>query len=176
MILLYYPGYLRERVAQQRDAGGCVCSGCGLLLRLSHWWSAFQHRGAYICCYRERHAGPIPLLLTSTRRKIRLIESSAKCHYLKKLTSKGILRQVFIHLMPPPLLGFCLGCGVAILQVLNLVRNRALNSCRIWSPTQLSLYHRFATPLPPSLFQVRGAIVHKAGSKNTNITDIISSL
>ncbi len=28
--------------------------------------------------------------------------------------------------------------GVAILQVLNLVRNRVLNSCRIWSTTQLS--------------------------------------
>jgi hypothetical protein len=32
---------------------------------------------------------------------------------------------------------FVLG-GVAILQVLNLVRNRVLNSCRIWSATQLN--------------------------------------
>jgi hypothetical protein len=29
------------------------------------------------------------------RRKIRLIESNAKCHYLKQLTSKGTLRHVF---------------------------------------------------------------------------------
>jgi hypothetical protein len=28
-------------------------------------------------------------------RKIRLIESNAKCRYLKKLTCKGTLRQVF---------------------------------------------------------------------------------
>jgi hypothetical protein len=32
---------------------------------------------------------------------------------------------------------FCLG-GVANLQVLNLVRNRVLNSCRLWSTTQLN--------------------------------------
>ncbi len=43
------------------------------------------------------------------RRKIRLIESNAKCRYLKKLTLKGTLRQLFIYLRPPPLLGFCLG-------------------------------------------------------------------
>jgi hypothetical protein len=36
------------------------------------------------------------------RRKIRLIESNAKCPYLKKLTCKGILRQVFICLRPTP--------------------------------------------------------------------------
>jgi hypothetical protein len=29
------------------------------------------------------------------RRKIRLIECNAKCRYLKKLTCKGTLRQVF---------------------------------------------------------------------------------
>jgi hypothetical protein len=29
--------------------------------------------------------------------------------YLKKLTCKGTLGQVFICLSPPPLLGFCLG-------------------------------------------------------------------
>ncbi len=43
------------------------------------------------------------------RRKIRLIEGNAKCRHLKKLTCKGTLRQVFICLRPPPLLGFCLG-------------------------------------------------------------------
>ncbi len=45
----------------------------------------------------------------STRRKVRLIESNAKCRYLKKLTCKGTLRQVFIGLRPPPLQGFCWG-------------------------------------------------------------------
>jgi hypothetical protein len=38
------------------------------------------------------------------RRKIRMIESNAKCRYLKKLTRKGALRQVFICLRPPPFL------------------------------------------------------------------------
>ncbi len=46
--------------------------------------------------------------LCVARRKIILIESNAKC-YLKKLTCKGALRQVFICLRHPPLLGFCLG-------------------------------------------------------------------
>ncbi len=41
------------------------------------------------------------------RRKIRLIESNAKCRYLKKFTCKGTLRPVFICLSSPPLLGFC---------------------------------------------------------------------
>ncbi len=45
--------------------------------------------------------------------------------------------------------------GVAILLVLNLVRNRVLNFCRIWSTTQLNT----PTPLPrshtPSVFTVR---------------------
>ncbi len=46
------------------------------------------------------------------RRKIRLIEGSAKCRHLKKLTCKGTLRQVFTvyiseaqnPIPPPPLL------------------------------------------------------------------------
>ncbi len=41
------------------------------------------------------------------RRKIVLIKSNAKCRYQKKFTCKGTLRQVFICLRPPPLLGFC---------------------------------------------------------------------
>jgi hypothetical protein len=39
-------------------------------------------------------------------RKIRLIESNAKCRHLKKVTWKGTLRQLFICLRPPPLLGW----------------------------------------------------------------------
>jgi hypothetical protein len=41
------------------------------------------------------------------RRKIRLIESNAKC--LKRFTFKGTLRLVFTLSEAPPLLGFCLG-------------------------------------------------------------------
>ncbi len=40
---------------------------------------------------------------------INYIETTAKCRHLKKWTCKGTLRQVFICLRPPPLLGFCLG-------------------------------------------------------------------
>jgi hypothetical protein len=43
------------------------------------------------------------------RKMIRLIKNNAKCRYLKKFTCKGTLRQVFICLRPPPLIGFCLG-------------------------------------------------------------------
>jgi hypothetical protein len=41
--------------------------------------------------------------------RLRLIESNAKWHHLAKFTCKWTLRQVFICLKPPPLLGFCLG-------------------------------------------------------------------
>jgi hypothetical protein len=47
------------------------------------------------------------------------------------------LRQVFICLRPPPLLGFCLGWSSNI-PVLNLVRHIVLKSYRIWSPTGLN--------------------------------------
>jgi hypothetical protein len=40
---------------------------------------------------------------------INYIDTKAKCRHLKKLTCKGTLRQEFICLRPPPLLGFCLG-------------------------------------------------------------------
>ncbi len=49
------------------------------------------------------------LILETICRKIRLIERNAKCCHGKKLTCKGTLRQVFICLRSPPLLGFCLG-------------------------------------------------------------------
>jgi hypothetical protein len=52
----------------------------------------------------KRHPIPDPGSGSAT-----LIESNAKCRYLKKLTCKGTWRQVFICLRPHPLLGFCLG-------------------------------------------------------------------
>jgi hypothetical protein len=44
------------------------------------------------------------VLVKYVRRKIRLIESNARCLYLKELTCKGTLRQVFyLSEAPPPL-------------------------------------------------------------------------
>ncbi len=123
-------------------------------------------------------------------RKIRLIESNGKCRYLKKLTCKGTLRQVFICLRPPPLLGFCLGWSSNFV-VLNLVRNRVLNSCRMWSPTQLNTPHPLsATHCLYVLYfhfwegggvggrwtreKVRGGNSSQSWVKNTNMTDCIS--
>ncbi len=63
------------------------------------------------------------------RRKIKLIDSNAKCRYLKKLTCKGALRHVFICLRPPPFL---------------LVRKRVLQ----YTPAEYGLQNN-STPLPP---------------------------
>jgi hypothetical protein len=46
--------------------------------------------------------------LSTARRRIRLIQDKAKSLCLKE-TWKGTLRQVFIYLRSPPILGFCLG-------------------------------------------------------------------
>ncbi len=46
-------------------------------------------------------------LNSAYRRKIKT--NINQCRYIKKLTCKGTLRQVFIYLRPPPLLDFCLG-------------------------------------------------------------------
>ncbi len=84
------------------------------------------------------------------------IDNKAKCRHLKKLTCKGNLRQMFICLSPPPLLGFCLGWSIAILYVLNLVRYRVLNFCKIWSPTGLN------TP-PSQRLSVFTVLWHRVG-------------
>ncbi len=68
---------------------------------------------------------------------INYIDNKAICCHLKQLTCKGTLRQLFICLRPPPLLGFCFGwCSnfvgsesgqiqsVKLLQ--NMVSNRIL--------------------------------------------------
>ncbi len=107
---------------------------------------------------------------------IRLIESNAKCRHLKKFTCIGTLRQVFICLRHPTLLGYCLGWSSNFVGV-QLLQNMAQQD---------------STPPPPTLSQpltvctnvhvytvlwhreeggrwtretVRGAKVHKAGSK-----------
>jgi hypothetical protein len=48
----------------------------------------------------------------------------SKCRYLKKLTCKGTLRQMFICLRPPPLLGFCLGWST------NFVGSKSDTKCK----------------------------------------------
>ncbi len=69
------------------------------------------------------------------RRKIRLIESNAKCRHLKKLTREGTLRQVFICLRPFPLLSFCLrrssnfvGSESGQIQSVKLLQNMISNT------------------------------------------------
>jgi hypothetical protein len=42
----------------------------------------------------------VAVLINFDRRKIRFIEGNRKCRHLKKLTSNGTLRQVFICLRP----------------------------------------------------------------------------
>ncbi len=60
------------------------------------------------------------------RRKIRLIESYAKCRHRKIFTYTGTLRRgVYLSRTPPLLQVFVWGC-LAVLQVLNLVRYRVL--------------------------------------------------
>ncbi len=53
----------------------------------------------------------VPLVTVSIKSRhvlINYIDTKAKCH-LKTLTCKGIMRQVFICLGPPTLIGLCLG-------------------------------------------------------------------
>jgi hypothetical protein len=59
----------------------------------------------------------------------------------KKLTCKGTVRQVFIWLRPPPLLGFCLGWSSnsvgsksGQIQSVNLLQNMVSNTSQ-HSPT-----------------------------------------
>jgi hypothetical protein len=75
------------------------------------------------------------------RRKIGLVESNDKCSYLTKLTCKGTLRQVFICLRPPPLLGFCLGWNSNFVgpesgqkQSVKLLQNMVFNTTQHLPP------------------------------------------
>jgi hypothetical protein len=61
--------------------------------------------------------------------------------------------------------------GGSILYVLNLVRNIVLNSCRIWSTTQLNTHHSHTLSLYVNFGrgggqrEGRGGTVHKRGPK-----------
>ncbi len=75
-------------------------------------------------------------------RKIKLMESNAKCRQLKKLTCKGTLRQVFICLMPLPLLDFYLqwstnfvGSESGQIQSVKLLQNLVSNTTQHPPPT-----------------------------------------
>ncbi len=150
--------------------------------------------GDNILCKRRKCQPQMAAIHSSERRKIRLIESNAKCRYLKKLNCKGPLRQG-VHLSEAPSQVFVWG-GKAILQTLNLVRNRVASSCRIWS----CLQHN-STPPPPTSSQPHTfclyctvLLIWEGGGgqvnqrerqrgnssqswvKNTNMTDCISSL
>ncbi len=75
------------------------------LLNPSQWryaWSAMQRTTCPSCS----RTGP-PSSKRYTRRKIILIESNAKCRYLKKVTGKGTLWQVFYLSHTPPPLTHC---------------------------------------------------------------------
>ncbi len=165
----------------------------GAVVKISEWWSKRIEEGA----------GQVVLVLyiiltltrwrTETSSNLRLTQ--LQCTSLQ-LPSADIQQSMDEGTIETPIPKcrlywcFCLGwCGVAILQVLNLVRNRVLNSCRIWSTTQLN------TPPPTAthclyILQVYfgtgggvGEVREKVegqqftrGVENTNMTDCISSL
>ncbi len=72
------------------------------------------------------------------RRTIKLIEGSAKCRHVKKLTCKGTLRQLFICLRPPPLQGFGFGRSSNFVgsESSQIQTTEYKTPCKIWSPTE----------------------------------------
>ncbi len=114
------------------------------------------------------------------REKIRIIECNAKCRYLKKLPVKWLCSRCFICLRPPLPLGFCLGwCSNFVgsepgqKQSVKLLQNMV--SYTIQHPHTPSQPHTVCIYCTLTLRRgdrggVRGAIVHKAGSKITTLT------
>ncbi len=94
------------------------------------------------------------MLDCSGRRKIRLIEGNAKCRHLKKLTCKGSEAQ---NPVPPPPLTHCI---------------RMYG----YAPYTYSLREGGGRGESWTREKVRGATVHKAGSKIPTWIDCISSL
>jgi hypothetical protein len=66
---------------------GILCMACVYVIRVIKW----VHLQIFLL-FAE----------SIQRRKIRLIESNAKCRYLKKWTCKETLRQVFLSVWGPP--------------------------------------------------------------------------
>ncbi len=109
-------------------------------------------------------------------RIINYIDTKAKCRYLKKLTCKGTLRQVFICLRPPSHLGFFLGwysnfvgSESGQIQSGKLLQNMVSNRTQ-------------TTPPPRHTLSVYTVLCHRrVGSssqswvENINMTDCISS-
>ncbi len=69
------------------------------------------------------------------------IDTKAKCRHLKSWPVKGLCGR-FLSVWGPLLSNVFVWGGLSILQVMNLVRNRVLNSCWIWCLQD-------TTPLPP---------------------------
>ncbi len=69
------------------------------------------------------------------------IDAKEKCRHLKKLTCKGTLRQMYICLRPPPLLGFCLGWSCTFW---------IWSDTECWTPAEYGLQQdsKPSTPLP----------------------------
>ncbi len=88
----------------------------------------------------------------SIRRKIRLLECNAKCRYLKKLTCRGTLGQVF-YLSEAPSLPMTPYSPLTRIHVEN-----------VYLFTQV----RWGRGVELTREKVRGAIIHKAGRKYQN--------
>jgi hypothetical protein len=111
---------------------------------------------------------------------INYLDTISKMSSSKKLTCKWTLRQMFICLRPPPLLGFCLewssnfvGSESGQTQSVKLLHNMVSN--RTHHPTTPSQPHTVCIYCTSTQGRgggeswtrerVRGATVHKAGSK-----------
>ncbi len=122
---------------------------------------------------------------TLQRRKIRLIESNAKCRHVRNLPVKGLCGRC---LSVCPLPGYCLGWSSNFVGS-ESSQIQSANFCRTWFPTGLMQH----PPPPPSHSlsvytmlwhreggrwtreKVRGAMFTKLGRKY-HMTDCISSL
>ncbi len=118
---------------------------------------------AYTQEQKQTHIAHILFTVGGTyRRKIRLIESKDKCCYLKKLTCKGTLRQVFYlsETFSPPMTPYS--------------PPYTHNTCIHYT---VILVHTGKGGGELTREKVRWAKVHKAGSKiPTWLTNCISSL
>jgi hypothetical protein len=106
---------------------------------------------------------------------INYTDAKAKCRHLKKLNWKGTLRQVFICLRPPPLLGFCLGWSSNFvcsqsgqIQSVTILQNPVpspLHTAYVYTVHGILIHTRKGGGGSWTREKVRGATVHKAGSK-----------